>query len=298
MSYYSTSFYIPRIELETTESKIIDYFLNIGYITRIDFTPVHKGKYKSAFVYFSWLTQKGMEISKIIETGKPYYFYPYTYNSLYWMLLPVKNPIQNTMMNTTQIVEKCHSLEKIVKEQAETIVDLQNKIADINLCVYNLVNGLFCHSTQMNVLDEYLYDLCPGNKNIISNKLDTSVWWRYPTTRQGDYCERRIRYLEEEVKFLKNNIETTNYNEEVYFIPDDDDEELDEKLRQMKIYPEKNVMTNVIQEEDDDTVYINIYDEISSIHSSMPDLNDIYSDDYENNKEDIDIISVSSLSSV
>jgi len=83
--------------------------------------------------------------------------------------------------------------------QLERIKEIEEKLQGVHEVVYNLVGGLFCQKEQCEVIDNHLSHLFPNsNGEIISEP--TSKWTIWPTTRQGDECERRLEALEKQLK--------------------------------------------------------------------------------------------------
>jgi hypothetical protein len=163
---------------------------------------------KSAFIHFYefYAFDKTIKILEKLSKGESCKIYlPIDYgyqDQEYWILLKAINPIQDTMMNNAQIVENCRFLEKKVKEQDETIKDMQEQIKNINKVVYDLVGGLFCQDTQTETQNLHLKCLFPGIS--FRPQQDTNKWKNFPTTRQGDECESRIAALESTIKEMTN----------------------------------------------------------------------------------------------
>jgi len=266
--------YIPRMSSFVTEVMLEDQLSQlIGKIKRVDFTPINKklgfteninDNYKSAFIHFYYMTPYYQEY---FNKGDPYKLNPNLGSSEFWILLKCKNPVQETMMNNSQIVENCRFLEKKVEEQAKTIKVLEDKVQGIHNVVYNLLGGLFNQETQRATLTNYLRELFPSIEEKISyENPDTSEWATWPTTRQGDDNERRIFDLEEQMKCVYQN----DYGEEAIF-----------KLYEE--YSEENTDNNILKD-----VSSTSDDELTiSTHSSMPELIENYSEYYsENNDND------------
>jgi len=205
-----TSIYIPRLSTSVTE-----YFVReelekvIGNVYRVDFTPINKKpgfteivdyEFRSAFIHFQrhYTNKETIEILKKLERGESHKFYP-TCILEYWILLKAKNPIQQTMMNNSQIVENCRYLEAKVEEQQETIKNLEDKLDGIHRVVYELVGGLFNGKTQAGSYHTNVNLLFPDE--IIEAK-DTGKWSFWPTTRQGDANESKIEKLENKIALL------------------------------------------------------------------------------------------------
>jgi hypothetical protein len=220
-----TSIYIPRMSAKVTEEQVIMEFdkFRIGEVRRVDFTPIVKRPgfgadvdqvVKSAFVHFRhyYYNDLTLEIMRKIMEGESHRIRPACSTNEYWILLKSTNPIPDTMMNPAQIVENCRVLENKVDAQALTIEKLEDKIERIHSVVYQLLGGLYCHKTQSASLDEHIDILF--NEKTAPQVPDTSEWGSYPTTRQGDECERKLAALEEELEALRFNAESDEVEEE------------------------------------------------------------------------------------
>ena len=211
MSY--SSIYIPRMSYEHTEEsvrRVMEYF-RIGTVEYVDFTPINKKPgfgenadqvVKSAFVHFV------PHLFSTVTIGEQEEFWTHIDNGdsrklqvnsrEYWICLKNKNPVQRTMMNIHQVVENAHYLEKTIKEQASTIKKLEEKMEGVRDVVYQLLGGLYSHNTQSGTLLKHCDVLFA--KKPESYEKDTSIWTKYPTTRQGDSNEERIEKLEEKME--------------------------------------------------------------------------------------------------
>ena len=78
--------------------------------------------------------------------------------------------------------------------------------------MYQLLGGLYCHKTQSRTLDSQLDILFNDYTSL--GLPDTSEWTSYPTTRQGDECEKRLSALEEELEALRINAESNDVEED------------------------------------------------------------------------------------
>ena len=183
---------------------------------------------KSAFVHFSTIFEKGARINIWIRGGETYKFYPFMDTNEYWLIKPTNRVIKDTMMNSAQIVEKCRFLEIKVREQEakleeqsakleeqaakleeqaakleeqaaklEQMATIENNLERVQFVVNQLIGGLFCQKSQERIIythQNILFDhsLCEYGMKL----QDTHRWTHFPTTRQGDECERRIEALE------------------------------------------------------------------------------------------------------
>jgi hypothetical protein len=220
-----TSIYIPRMSVSVTEDQVIMEFdkFRIGQVRRVDFTPIVKRPgfgvdvdlvVKSAFVHFRhyYYNELTLEIMRKIIDGESHRIRPACSTHEYWLLLKSTNPIPDTMMNPAQIVENCRILESKVDAQALTIEKLEEKVDRIHSVVYQLLGGLYCHKTQSRTLDSQLDILFNDYTSL--GLPDTSEWTSYPTTRQGDECEKRLSVLEEELEALRINAESNDVEED------------------------------------------------------------------------------------
>jgi hypothetical protein len=190
-------YYIPRVEIETTE-KYIEGKFNwscFGTPSRIDFVFLKNNKkWKSVFVHcLTGISDWNKELIDSIQSGKPYKWY-YENSEKYWILLSPK--------------PKTITREKIAK--------LEEQVQNLRHVIYQLVSGLYCPITQTKTLNTYIDLLYPEFQSIEDIPLrDTSRWRSRPTTQQSDDCERRIAALEERVNTLSINYinNDTNYDE-------------------------------------------------------------------------------------
>ena len=153
-----------------------------------------------------------LEIMRKIIDDESHRIRPACSTHEYWLLLKSTNPIPDTMMNPAQIVENCRILESKVDAQALTIEKLEEKVDRIHSVVYQLLGGLYCHKTQSRTLDSQLDILFNDYTSL--GLPDTSEWTSYPTTRQGDECEKRLSVLEEELEALRINAESNDLEED------------------------------------------------------------------------------------
>ena len=251
----NSSIYIPRMQTRRTVEEVTAAFQNNNYgiVSRVDITAINKRPgfgedvdmvVKSAFVHFSKLYEEGQCAIYWASQGHVCKFLPFENSSEYWLILPAKNPIPDTMMNTAQIVENCRLLEKKVEEQDAKIKKLEEKLEGVHGAVYCLISGLFNQRLQGTTIDGYLEQLFP-NEYKRQNEPDKEVskWDMWPTTRQGDCNEARLERLEEIV---------LGHGELSY--SSEDDEQEDNALFERK------------------RVVINDESDSNSTHSSIPDL--------------------------
>lgn len=221
----ATSIYIPRISRHYNAQSIERHMKEhgIGIVSYVDFTPINKkpgfdekvdADIRSAFVHFEnpceSLFYMGNHVFwETIATGQPYKLQVSRHE--YWICLKNKNPIQRTMMNIHQVVENGRHLEglveaqaKTIQEQAERIEVLERKLEGTHNVVYQLIGGLFHQRDQDDILSTYLDNLFCRKIGQYSGNL--SKWGIWPTTRQGDECEKKIADLEEKFTNLENDL--------------------------------------------------------------------------------------------
>jgi len=220
------SIYIPRFPRITLEKNFglsnkcyVDFFSNIfsfaGNVLDVDIIPMNKSKksgftedisseYVSAFVHFTSIVKDVNSRAfnfwvTILENNKAY---KYEFEGRYFLCLKNIHPVQRTQMNIHQVVENSRNLEEIVKRQSGTIVELRKElnkqgetIERMNCVLNQLIGGLFNQYTQRNTMQRHLDVLSDGKSGNSLN--DVSVWEGYPTTRQGDECEKKLKKLEE-----------------------------------------------------------------------------------------------------
>jgi hypothetical protein len=305
----SFCFYISRVNEFATVSDVIRAFNKIGVVHRVDFTPVNKqpgfkedlsGKHKSAFVHVTELLTLGKEIRFEIVTTGMYKFYPYLagHSSEYWVLSKSRNSVQDTMMNNAQIVHNCRYLEEKleakIEEQAATIQALTEKLDGVHIVVQQLLGGLFCQKSQGQALTDHLSFLFPERYTGVRSRFeepDDSKWTSWPTTRQGDECERRIEALEKSLLETRQAVTEKEDDIELQI------QALEQKFSELTIepvftpYEEQNCAEHDDNEDQDTALYArkfapiqlpyvtyqdhtSLNDDSISTHSSMPDLID------------------------
>ena len=231
-----SSIYIPRMSVDHTEESIAYYMAQyrIGTVSHVDFTPINKKPgfgenvdevVKSAFVHFSdpWFCSDkqyhyqcrtfmgNIDFWETIAAGQQPYKIQIN-SQEYWLCLKNKNPIQRTMMNIHQVVENGRHLEglievqaKKIEEQAKKMEEMERKLEGAHNTVYQLVGGLFCQEDQSEIMEKHLGYLFSGKWS--DTRLNhQSKWGIWPTTRQGDWCEKRISELEDELTILKDSL--------------------------------------------------------------------------------------------
>lgn len=117
--------------------------------------------------------------------------------------------IEKSLPNNKQ--HKMSSYESIQKENAELRKIVENHAEEIEHCksvIYQLVGGLFNQKTQKWIGKSHvnvLYGTSNEDEEEEANDSEANdyVW---PTTRQGDEHEERIRKMEETIRKLEERI--------------------------------------------------------------------------------------------
>ena len=297
-----TSIYIPRMSTHHTVASIKNIMssFNIGTVERVDFTPINKKPgfgenvdqiVMSAFVHFSdpvlgldnCYNYRSDSILGDIDfwdaiTNDQSYRLQVTRNE-YWICLKNKSPVRYTMMNIHQVVENGRYLENLIQEQnaeiknlREIIEEQQKTIQGIQGVVYQFIGGIYNQSTQSGTIDTHLNNM--GISNDTSD--NTSKWGIWPTTRQGDECEKRIEKLE---YYIQDMMLENKYPRHACITPIFEYEEQDSYLLMRK--HENNKM-------DCDNYSISTHSSMpdliddNSTHSSMPELEECYSEESDN----------------
>ena len=202
----NVSIYVPRMNSYWSKDMINDIMVKngIGSVAFVDFTPIGKKSgfkenpitdKKAAFIHFQgyyYGEMNNTQFWKDIQEGKSHKLQISSIE--YWICLKNKNPIQRTCMNIHQVVENGRYLENLVQEQATKIEVLEKKLDNIQEVVYQLLGGLYCQSNQSDILRFRIAMLHGEQPN--NDICDNGKWGIWPTTRQGDECERRIEALE------------------------------------------------------------------------------------------------------
>jgi hypothetical protein len=282
----------------------------IGTVERVDFTPINKQPgfgenvddvVMSAFVHFSdpilgydncynYRSDSYLGINDFwdtISSNQPYKLQ--IARNEYWICLKNKSPVRYTMMNIHQVVENGRYLENLVQEQNDEIKNLreiieeqQKTIEGIQGVVYQVIGGIYSQSTQSGTIDSHLNIM-----GISSDTSDnTSKWGNWPTTRQGDECEKRITALEDYMR-VTTRFDRFEYPRELGVSPLFDCEEQDNYLLMRK--HENNYMDCDNHSISTHSSMPDLVDDDSSVstHSSMPDLMDIISVDSQESCERI-----------
>lgn len=295
-SHQQLSFYIPRISTQYNKKDVKTIFLelDIGKVNRVDFTPINKKpgfiekndnfNIKSAFVHMKYINSNPFTeaiFKKVYLDSEGFKIYP-AGNHMYWLLLKNNNPIEDTMMNKHQIVENCRNLETRIEEQADTIKNLEDKLAGVQNVVEQLIDGLYCPVTQnpafLMTRDELHRTELHRNaylSQFSKVKNNPYKWDHYPTTRQGDFNEIKIKNIE-------RVLERTN---KLLFEITGKKIDIESELSENDNYLDEDNISDINVDDQNDDINTTIS---YSTHSSMPPLLSMY---------DADSISNSSYSS-
>ena len=303
----NASFYIPRMSSSNSKEGVVEVFKTLGTVSRVDFTNINKKQgfvenlsdpIKSAFVHLINLTELGIRVKAGVSEGETYKINPGVHSSdtEYWLILPTHSPIQETMMNNSQIVENCKFLEKKVNDQATTIQmhefkikSLEDDLAGIKTVVYHLLSGLYNQGDQSGIMNKHLQSLYPDYEPYGSSE-NVSEWDNWPTTRQGDKNETRIAALEKKIAemYVDEEKEYQQDSQESYY--DSFQKENEEAMSRLTFVHPHNRQEEYYgddeekeeDEEDEDTMLLirkqreklDEFDESISVstHSSMPSL--------------------------
>lgn len=126
-------------------------------------------------------------------------------------------------------------LEKRVEDQSKTIQRLSDVIYRTNNVLIDMVQGMFCHQTQQNILHKHLSELTNNNVSWEPDTLeDTHTSGLYPTTFQGNDHEFRIVDLENIINNILKEQNINTRSDEPYLpllsVDNNDDDSLDSEI--------------------------------------------------------------------
>jgi len=232
---YAYSLYIPRMKNFHTNISVVNCLrhTNIGVIERIDFIQIEPkttsindtGMVLSAFVHFSIVFNEHNSIIQNLNNGGS--FKLFLNDNEYWLLLKAKNVIPRSRLNIHQLTENQRLLEKKVFEQQEEIKALQS-------VTNQLIGGLYNQRTQGDMIDihRHILELCVDKD--FKERESKSKWKMFPTTRQGDYLEKKVTQLESLIRVIADSIQIQNINfdtiplDEIDVSDNDENDENDE----------------------------------------------------------------------
>lgn len=156
-----SSFYIPRISIEHSETAITYIFgaNYIGDVKRVDFVPLetqNSDRFCSAFVHCYHVNPSVIQFINEME-GKTGYRIQINPNE-YWILLKNKYPISDTRLNIHQVAENARLLEQRVLEQNAIIERQAEDIFRIHETIYDMMNIIYSlDEDKKRMSDNYKY---------------------------------------------------------------------------------------------------------------------------------------------
>jgi chromosome segregation ATPase len=118
-------------------------------------------------------------------------------------------------MSSTQVSTvdfNFNTLGRKIKKQKREIKQMKNHIDSLQSTVYQILGGLFNHTTQTEILEmdiNTLFGENQDNEDVDLSRVE-SKWGQYPTTRQGDENERQIEILKECIGILMADLSKRN----------------------------------------------------------------------------------------
>ena len=136
----TSTIYIPYVNINIMEDTIAEIFYNfgIGQIKRVDFLesdPTKPGT-RQIFVHMqTWFNSPlATAIKNSLLDNIAAYRFQFSHTA-YWLLLPAKNPIQDTVLNIHQLAENMRLLENRFAEKEAEITALKGLVADLTIQV-------------------------------------------------------------------------------------------------------------------------------------------------------------------
>jgi chromosome segregation ATPase len=114
--------------------------------------------------------------------------------------------------DSDRYIQTITNLSKKIHEQKEQIEDLEKKFKGLHTVVNQLVGGLYNHEKQRESIDVHLSFLFSKDEEDEEDEEDedkekvkntSEGWGIYPTTRQGDALEEKVRILEAQISSLE-----------------------------------------------------------------------------------------------
>jgi hypothetical protein len=98
-------------------------------------------------------------------------------------------------------------LEEKIEVQENQIKKLEETIEGLKNVTTQLIGGLFNQWNQEKVIYSHMNELGLNNINDSGNqKINSSKWDIWPTTRQGDENENKINNLDKQMKFVMEQL--------------------------------------------------------------------------------------------
>jgi chromosome segregation ATPase len=109
--------------------------------------------------------------------------------------------------------QKIAEQDQKIAEQAKEMEEMKKKLEEVTNVVYQFIGGLYCQRTQGDMIDAALNELYGESSPPRDSKGD-SKWTIWPTTRQGDDCERRIEALEKKMGLTAEEVPLEDFTVE------------------------------------------------------------------------------------
>jgi hypothetical protein len=223
------SIYIPLLNSKVTEEAIqseMEKF--IGKIDRVVITDVfkrstnnyHSEYMRSAYIYFDPHAPQEMYVEHIKEWWKrnePYCYKNFAQQNYIHIYDNTLSAVEVRRRNSSAVQLNEYPLQKFIELQQQQIETLEKKVKASQDVLYDFIGGLYCQRTQGEEIEKLIANLCDRPPIDVTENDDeeseqpkpekqTSKWSFWPTTRQGDECEREIEALKEEIKMLKSQM--------------------------------------------------------------------------------------------
>jgi outer membrane murein-binding lipoprotein Lpp len=200
--FASTSIYIPRISLDTTEEIIIHEFSRtLGKVSRVDFAYLGQQPgfqeytshydFKTCFVHFDYFYENQLvtQVMKFICDDNTSYKYYISINpQAYWLLLRARTVIPKTEMNIHQVVENARYLESTVEELTTKVDEVTANVDKLN----DKVDELFYKTS----LQQHEHEANMMDVSVLNDKL-------HQQAEITESQELRIRTLEDQLYNVK-----------------------------------------------------------------------------------------------
>jgi len=201
----SNYFYISEVYSADVDAEkhICDAFRHheLGEVERIEFIPIEKNKEyfeegcTHAKVYladtnFSSVLFERDTIRRELNYRKEY-FLSYTDND--------NDNVYRLVRELDEDMPETYLLEETPEKQQlqEALIRIEN----LEQVVHELIGGLYNQITQSETMTRFSDILL--NKNESGEFKDTSKWGVFPTTRQGDYLERKLKIAEKKIEEIR-----------------------------------------------------------------------------------------------
>jgi hypothetical protein len=176
---------------------------------------------RSAYIYFNPKAPQEMYVGEQIKESwrmnEPYFYKDFAQQESLHIYDNALSAAEVRRRNSITVEINGYPLQKIIEVQQEQIETLEKKVKASQDVLYNFIGGLYCQRTQGEEIEKLIANLCDRPPIDVTENDDedseqpkpekqTSKWSFWPTTRQGDECEREIEALKEEIKMLKSQM--------------------------------------------------------------------------------------------